>query len=166
MSHFTRVKDTKVTNVEAFVKACAELGLTEVKRTKAIVRPWEAGDPSIEVDIFCGYPKGSGFDACGTPRDRYGIGLQRNDDGSYDMVADWSLTGYCLKEELQKKIDHRDQFPGKDEPGDARVACEELRGMAKALTTKHTIKQAYSSQGFMVSEVTQKDGSIKLTLTR
>jgi hypothetical protein len=34
------------------------------------------------------------------------------------------------------------------------------------LTTKHTIKQTFTSQGFMVQEVKQDDGTIKLRMTR
>jgi hypothetical protein len=166
MSHFTRVKEARVTSVEAFIKACAELGMTIVKRTGAVVRPWDRNDASIKVDVFCGYPEDNKFDACSTPKSQYGIGLQKNDDGSYDMVSDWALTGYCLPREILKGIEHAGQFPQKDQPGQARVACDELRGLTKGLVTKHTIASKYAAQGFMVQETKLDDGSIKLRLSR
>lgn len=166
MSHFTKVAGTRVTSIEAFIKACAEYGMTAVQRKGATVKAWDANDKPIKVDVFCGYPEDNKFNACGTPKSRYGIGLVKQDDGSYEMVADWSLTGYCLPNEIRKSIDHERQFPGKDQPGDARVACDELRGLTKALVTKHTISAKYAAQGFMIQETKQDDGSIRLKLSR
>jgi hypothetical protein len=160
LSHFSKVKGTKVTSVEAFIKACAEFGMTKVKRDVDI-RPWARGDASEHVEVFCGYPSS-----------QYGIGLKKSEESGYEMVSDWSLTGFELPEEIQAKIPHAHQFPGEDRErsieghGVARAACDEFRGLAMQTVAKHTIKQVYSSQGFMVSEVEQKDGSIKLNLTR
>lgn len=161
MSHFAEVKDTKVVSQEAFIAACAEMGMAVVERGVRI-RPWASSDEAVAVDLFCHY-QGS----------KYGIGLVRAAGGGHwSMVADWSLTGHGLPDAMKARLPHAHQFPGEDREvaveghGVARAACDEFRGLAKQLVNKHTLVAQYRRQGFTARTVQQADGSVKLTLTR
>jgi len=69
----------------------------------------------------------------------YDVGLVKGSEGTYDMEADWwGVNQHCT--------DAANQFT--------------------QLTTKCSIQQTYAKQGFMVQTAEQKDGSIKLTLTK
>jgi len=159
MSHFSTVKGTKVIDPEAFIKAMAELGMTEVKRDTTI-RAWASGDKAEKVELFCSLPG-----------QKYGVGL-RKVGSHYEMISDWSLTGSSLPMTAKAKIPHHSQFPGEDlwvakeGHGVARQACDEFRGLAIQLTTRHTILRKYSKQGFMAKVTTDSKNNIVIKLTR
>jgi len=163
MSHFATVKEAKVTDVDAFIKACAEYGMTEVKRSGATIKAWARGDREDKVDVFCGYPESGSL--CGRPKAQFGSGLKKNGD-HYDMVADWSLTGFGLPSEIKAKLPHVKQFPGTDVNGEARQACDEFRGPAMRDTSRHAIVSKFSKQGFMVDVKEEQDQTLRIRMTR
>lgn len=74
MSHFTKLSKAQISNVDAFIQACADLGFTEVKRNCKI-KDYVGKEIEVDVAVNCG---------------RYDIALQMNKEtGKYDMVADW-----------------------------------------------------------------------------
>jgi hypothetical protein len=75
MSHFTKLSKANVVDPNAFVKACAELGLTEVRKNCDIK---DFTGKSEHVDV-----------ACRAPGARYDVAARRNQSGAYDLVADW-----------------------------------------------------------------------------
>lgn len=73
MSHFTKIEQANIIDTEAFVSACKELGLVQVRRNVEIT---DFYDQKILVDVAITVGK-------------YDIALKKNASGTYDMVADW-----------------------------------------------------------------------------
>lgn len=73
MSHFTKLERAQITDPEAFLQACDELGMTRL----------EAGQR------LPGYSGNSMNVAHGATIGKYGVGLVERPDGKFDMVADW-----------------------------------------------------------------------------
>ena len=73
MSHFTKIDRANIVDVNAFISACKELGLTDVKQNIQI-KDFYGQMMKVDVAIKCG---------------RYDIALKKNQAGTYDMVADW-----------------------------------------------------------------------------
>lgn len=119
MSHFTKVAHAVIKDKAAFIKAAKELGFSVVKGE---MRGYNGATKAAELVVR-------------KPGCMYDIGLQKGEDGTFEMEADWyGLHG--VQEELSQ------------------------------LTTKHTITSKYAAQGFMVNEVKQDDGSIKIRMSR
>jgi len=73
MSHFTKIDRANIIDTAAFISACKELGLVNVKRNVEIT-DFYGKKITVDVAINVG---------------RYDIALQKNASGTYDMVADW-----------------------------------------------------------------------------
>lgn len=73
MSHFTKLAKAKITNVDAFISACAELGFTEVNRDCKI-KDYAGKEIQVDLAVKCG---------------KYDLGLTKNETGGYDVQADW-----------------------------------------------------------------------------
>jgi len=73
MSHFTKLERANIVNVDAFISANKELGLTEIRKNVEIT-DYYGNKIKVDVAIKVG---------------KYDIALKKNDAGSYDMVADW-----------------------------------------------------------------------------
>jgi hypothetical protein len=134
MSHFTKLAKTSITSIDAFVAAMSELGLTKVERNQKIT---DYAGKTIDVDVVI------------RTGGRYDIGLQKNDKGTYDAVADW----WGIRGERTKGFT--------DCGTDKQVADKILR-----LTTKNAITAKYKRMGFRVNEVVGDDRKIRLELTK
>lgn len=73
MSHFTKLDRAQIVDAEAFIKACADLGLTDVHRDVQI-KDFYGKTMKADVAVKTG---------------RYDLALVKNESGKYDMVADW-----------------------------------------------------------------------------
>jgi hypothetical protein len=75
LSHFTKLSKAQVTSVEAFIAACAELGLKDVRKN------------AKSKDY---YGKEILADAAVRVTDKYDIAIVKGvKKGRYDIVADW-----------------------------------------------------------------------------
>lgn len=72
MSHFTKIDRANIVDVNAFIAACRELGLTQV-RTNVSIRDYYGATQQVDVAVSCG---------------NYDIALVKNGD-KYDLTADW-----------------------------------------------------------------------------
>lgn len=89
MSHFTKLDKAKITSVEAFVAAAAELGL----RTSL----------NATAKCFSGRNKIDNCDAVVHVLEGDDIALVKNSEGKYDMQADWSYRGTQLAQAAKFK---------------------------------------------------------------
>ncbi len=138
MSHFTKNTKVFITDTEAFVKACRELGITGEVKHNTKMRGYAGKTQQVALCIDAG----GGYD----------IGLEKESgkEEKYGMVADWwGVRGHS----------GNSRFQGLDD--------EAIQNLILQGTTKHTIKDKYSAMGFDVSEVKDKTtGEVKMTLTR
>ena len=72
MSHFTKLAVANITSPDAFIAACKDFGLTDVKRNTSI-KAWDGKTMEVDVAVKAG---------------NYDIGLVKNGKG-YEMVSDW-----------------------------------------------------------------------------
>jgi len=87
MSHFTKIDRANIIDTAAFISACKELGLTQVKRN-AEITDYYGKKITVDVAINCG---------------KYDIALQKNASGTFDMVGDWwGIRMGNLPEKLKK----------------------------------------------------------------
>lgn len=153
MSHFSRLEKARVTSLEAFLAAMAELGMTQVSHNVEI-RAWDTNDAPVRVDVFAQIP------GC-----KYGVGLIREDSGFYSMISDWSLTGASLPKAVKAKLPPG--FPGTDGEGNPGFkACEALRGLALQTTTKHAIIAKYRRMGFRATVSEDAERNLNISLER
>lgn len=153
MSHFTKLDKANVTDVEAFLQACAAMGMTRVLRNVEM-QAWAVGDKPVRVDVCAHFPG-----------NKYGIGLIKNARGTYDMVSDWSLTGSYLAPELRGSFPPG--FPGTDGPGNSgHAACEAFRGRILRDVTSNAIVRRYSKQGFRAMVTEDEDHNLNVVLVR
>ncbi len=127
MSHFTKC-DLKLKNRDAIEKAIDDL---ELPRHEA-----EAGEP---VTVR-GY-RGQTMDAAmAVDMGKYDVGVVKNDDGTYDLVADWwgvETTKGITEDEFKQKLSQRYAY--------------------------HQVMSACAEQGYDVqTEASEEDGSIRL----
>ena len=131
MSHFTKC-DLKMTNYEALKKALADMELMfqEAEEGATVsVRGYRGQtlDASLKIDM-------------GT----YDIGVVDNEDGTYDLTADWwgvETTKGVSEEELKTKLKQRYAY--------------------------HNVLMACEAKGYSVEEeVNQEDGSIQLVVRK
>lgn len=131
MSHFTKC-DLKITNLVALKRALADLGhvFTEAKNEQGVeVRGYKGAKLNAEISIDMG---------------KYDIGVVKQQDGTYEIVADWwgvettrGTTETEFVEELNQKYAYQRVV----------MACEE--------------------QGYTLEETkNEEDGKIALTVKK
>jgi hypothetical protein len=127
MSHFTKC-DLKLKNRDSLEKAIADLELpcnTAQQGQSVTVRGWRGQtlEATMAVDM-------------GT----YDVGVVRNDDDTYDLVADWwgvETTKGVTEQEFKEKLSQRYAY--------------------------HQVMSACAAQGYDVqTETSEEDGSIRL----
>lgn len=131
MSHFTKCA-LKMTNLAAIKKALADLGhtFTEAQQGQTVsVRGYQGDTLQAAISIGMG---------------RYDIGVIDNQDGTYDLTADWwgvETTKGISEEEFKHQLSQRYQY--------------------------HNVKQACEDKGYSVEEeVNEEDGSIRLVVRK
>ncbi|MBA3462145.1 MAG: DUF1257 domain-containing protein [Deltaproteobacteria bacterium] len=131
MSHFTKCA-LKMTNLRAVKKALADLKLNynEAEQGQSVTVRGYRGDTlkaAIAVDMG-----------------RYDVGVVDNEDGTYDLTADWwgvETTKGVSEEEFKHQLSQRYQY--------------------------HNVKQACEEKGYAVEEeVNEEDGSIRLVVSK
>lgn len=131
MSHFTKCA-LKMTNLLAIKKALEDmkLGFTEAEQGQAVTVRGYRGDTlkaAISVDMG-----------------RYDVGVIANQDGTYDITADWwgvETTKGVSEEEFKHQLSQRYQY--------------------------HNVKMACEEKGYSVEEeVNEEDGSIRLVVSK
>lgn len=130
MSHFSRLK-TKFKNREILMECLKEMGYQI--QEGGFIRGYHGQQA---VDLAIQVKKG------------YGIGFVRNEDGTYDMVADWwGVKGV-----------------------DDQQLLSTLQDRVNAIQRKYTLQMVLEQtqkQGYSVVERTdEKDGSIRLVVRR
>lgn len=131
MSHFTKCA-MKMTNLAAIKKALADLNLKFNEATQGqtvSVRGYRGDKLQAAMSIDMG---------------RYDIGVVDNQDGTYDMIADWwgvETTKGVSEAEFKDQLSQRYQY--------------------------HNVKQACEEKGYAVEEeVNEEDGSIRLVVRK
>lgn len=131
MSHFTKCA-LKMTNLLAIKKALEDMKLafTEAEQGQAVTVRGYRGDTlkaAISVDMG-----------------RYDVGVLENQDGTYDITADWwgvETTKGVSEEEFKHQLSQRYQY--------------------------HNVKMACEEKGYSVEEeVNEEDGSIRLVVSK
>jgi len=131
MSHFTKCA-LKMTNLVALKKALADMQVkfTEAEQGQYVtVRGYRGDKLQAAISIDMG---------------RYDIGVTDNNDGTYDIVADWwgvETTKGVSEEEFKDQLSQKYQY--------------------------HNVKQACEEKGYAVEEeVNEEDGSIRLVVRK
>ena len=129
MSHFTKVA-TKITNLTTLKKALDQLGWKYTANEEGcVVRGYRGQTMKAEISIDMG---------------KYDIGVVENQDGTYDITADWwgvETTKGVSEEEFKHQLSQRYQY--------------------------HNVKQACEDKGYAVEEeVNEEDGSIRLVVRK
>jgi hypothetical protein len=130
MSHFTKC-DLKITNLVALKRALAdmELNFKEAQNEQqVVVRGWKGATLDAEVSVDMG---------------KYDIGVVKQQDGTYELVADWwgiEVTGHGTKEEFEEKLNQRYAYQR------VVMACEE--------------------QGYTMEEKNEETGEIQLVMKK
>jgi hypothetical protein len=130
MSHFSRVRTT-FRHREALVQCLKEMGFTVEENT------------TVQGHHGC-----HTVDIAATTKQGFGIGFVRNNDGNFDMVADW----WGVKARSQTKM------------------VEELRAQAgaiqkeyaKMLVLEQTVKDGFE----VISQTEEKDGTVRIVVRR
>jgi hypothetical protein len=131
MSHFTKCA-LKMTNLAAIKKALADMQLeyTEAEQNQSVTVRGYRGDTL----------KAAGKVDMG----RYDIGILENQDGTYEITADWwgvETTNGTSEEEFKNALSQKYQY--------------------------HNVKQACEEKGYAVEEeVNEEDGSIRLVVRK
>ena len=131
MSHFTKC-EMKITNLAALQRALADLKLnykTAEQEQGVEVRGWKGQKMNAEISIDMG---------------KYDIGVVKNENGTYDMVADWwgiETTHGATEKELSEQINQRYAYQR------VVMACEE---------------QGYT----MEEQKNEEDGTIELVMKK
>jgi hypothetical protein len=131
MSHFTKCA-LKMTNLAAIKKALEDMKLNV-----------EYAEQGQDVTVR-GYRGDSLKAAAKINMGRYDIGLIANQDGTYEMTADWwgvETTNGTSEEEFKDTLSQKYQY--------------------------HNVKQACEEKGYSVEEeVNEEDGSIRLVVSK
>ena len=139
MSHFTKLNKANITSIVAFVKAMRELGYTQVTENATKITAFDG--KSIDVD-------------CAVKTGQYDVGLQKNNNDTYDMVADW---WGIVRDEIPSKM--RTATKGSKRESDVQDAILKY-------TTKHAIVDEYTNQGYTVQCDEDEEQSFNLVLTK
>lgn len=137
MSHFTKLAKAQITDVDAFIAACADLGLTEVMRD-AKIKDFYGKEITVDVAIKTG---------------KYSIALQKNEQGKFDMISDW----WGVRGDLASS-------PVLNQQGIRNDA--DLQDAILRHTTKNTIIQRYKRLGFRASVEEDDDHNLTVNLVR
>lgn len=131
MSHFTKCA-LKMTNLAALKKALADMQLkfTEAEENQSVtVRGYRGDTLKAAISIDMG---------------RYDIGVIANQDGTYDITADWwgvETTKGVSEDEFKDQLSQKYQY--------------------------HNVKQACEEKGYSVEEeLNEEDGSIRLVVRK
>jgi hypothetical protein len=131
MSHFTKCA-LKLTNLVAIKKALADMKLqvNEAEQGQTVqVRGYRGDKLQAAMSVDMG---------------RYDVGVVDNQDGTYDMIADWwgvETTKGVSEEEFKHQLNQRYQY--------------------------HNVKQACEEKGYAVEEeLNEEDGSIRLVVRK
>ena len=131
MSHFTKCA-LKMTNLAAIKKALADMKheFVEAEQGQAVtVRGYRGDSLKAAISVNMG---------------RYDVGVVDNQDGTFDITADWwgvETTKGVSEEEFKHQLSQRYQY--------------------------HNVKQACEEKGYAVEEeVNEEDGSIRLVVTK
>jgi len=131
MSHFTKCA-LKMTNLAAIKKALADMNHEYVEA---------ANGQSVTVR---GYRGDTLQAALSVNMGRYDVGVIDNQDGTYDITADWwgvETTKGVSEDEFKHQLSQRYQY--------------------------HNVKQACEEKGYAVEEeVNEEDGSIRLVVRK
>jgi len=131
MSHFTKCA-LKMTNLAAIKKALADMKheYVEAEEGQSVtVRGYRGDSLKAAISVNMG---------------RYDVGVVDNQDGTFDITADWwgvETTKGVSEEEFKHQLSQRYQY--------------------------HNVKQACEEKGYAVEEeVNEEDGSIRLVVTK
>ncbi|MBA3819080.1 MAG: DUF1257 domain-containing protein [Deltaproteobacteria bacterium] len=131
MSHFTKCA-LKMTNLAAIKKALADMQLqyTEAEQGQSVnVRGYRGDKLQAAISVDMG---------------RYDVGVVDNQDGTFDITADWwgvETTKGVSEDEFKNQLSQRYQY--------------------------HNVKQACEDKGYAVEEeVNEEDGSIRLVVCK
>ena len=131
MSHFTKCA-LKMTNLAAIKKALADMQLsfTEAEQGQSVnVRGYRGDKLQAAISVDMG---------------RYDVGVVDNQDGMFDITADWwgvETTKGVSEDEFKHQLSQRYQY--------------------------HNVKQACEDKGYSVEEeVNEEDGSIRLVVSK
>jgi hypothetical protein len=131
MSHFTKC-ELKITNLVALKKALADMGLNFTEATaeqQAEVRGYKGAKLNAELSVDMG---------------KYDIGVVKQEDGTYQMVADWwgiEVTGHGTQQEFEEVVNQKYAYQR------VVLACEE--------------------QGYTMEEVKNEEtGQIQVTMKK
>ena len=131
MSHFTKCA-LKMTNLAAIKKALADMQLsfTEAEQGQSVnVRGYRGDKLQAAISVDMG---------------RYDVGVVDNQDGTFDITADWwgvETTKGVSEDEFKHQLSQRYQY--------------------------HNVKQACEDKGYSVEEeVNEEDGSIRLVVSK
>lgn len=133
MSHFTKLAKANITSAAAFAAAAQELGLRVSLNAEG---KCFSGRNKIMADVVVHVLDGDD------------IVLTKNDQGTFDMQADWSYRGRALAEACKFK------------------SASELQDRLIQLTTKNTIVDRYRKQGFRAEVTEDENQNMNVTLTR
>ena len=130
MSHFSSIR-TQFRHREALIQSLTDLGYHV--ETDAIIQGHE-GKHSVDIAV--------------RTRGSYGIGFVRNDDGTYDMIADW----WGIRGIGSKKI--------ADE-------LKEKAGTIQKEYVKNIVLHETAKDGFnVVSQTEEADGTLRIVVRR
>ena len=87
MSHFSKNTKVFVTNLDAFVMACRELGINGKVTMDTSIKMFDKSMHKVDLAIKVG---------------EYDIGLQRGEEGRYSMVGDW----WGIRKALPSSMSH------------------------------------------------------------
>jgi hypothetical protein len=131
MSHFTKCA-LKLTNLAAIKKALADMQMKTVEAEdgqSVTVRGYRGDTLKAAISVDMG---------------RYDIGVVDNQDGTYDLTADWwgvETTKGVSEDEFKHQLNQRYQY--------------------------HNVKQACEEKGYAVEEeLNEEDGSIRLVVRK
>ena len=131
MSHFTKCA-LKMTNLQAIKKALEDMQLqfTEAEQGQSVnVRGYRGDKLQAAISVDMG---------------RYDVGVVDNQDGTFDITADWwgvETTKGVSEDEFKHQLSQRYQY--------------------------HNVKQACEEKGYSVEEETnEEDGSIRLVVRK
>ncbi|MDW8281274.1 MAG: DUF1257 domain-containing protein [Myxococcales bacterium] len=131
MSHFTTVA-TKITNLTCLLRALDRLQLkyqVAEPGQSVLVRGWKGQTTKAEVSIDMG---------------KYDIGVVRNEDGTYTLVADWwgiEVTRGKTEQEVVDELNREYAY--------------------------QTVLWACESQGYQIDEQTvAEDGTVRLSVSK
>jgi hypothetical protein len=132
MSHFTTV-ETKINDLVCLKAALEDLAMTFEEATVnqlATVKGWRGAVQQADLSIHV--------------TGKYDIGVRQNQDGTYQLSADW----WGIEEETNEKV-------------------EKLQQKIIQRYAFHKAKNEAEKQGFVLDDQTvEADGTIKLTISK